>query len=58
MSADWNWLQIDKFIYTVIMTEKDEKKLYETIKKKFKWTDGQTKSAVDPLLAVYKKKKL
>lgn len=45
-----NWIQIDKMLIGIIERNDTTEEIYQEAEKQFKWTRGQSKSAIDPLL--------
>ena len=44
-----NWIDIDKFIITLIKVAKSKEDTFKTVKAHYKWTDNQTRTALYPL---------
>lgn len=45
-----NWIQIDKYIYSLINIVKDKETLIKEVRSKYKWTEKQAHDACDPLI--------
>jgi hypothetical protein len=58
---DWNWLQIDRYLWELISKwngkPTTKKKILEVVMKKFSWTEKQTKIACAMHFKVYNSRK-
>ena len=45
-----NWIEIDKWLVTLMQASKDDEQLYKDAMKKFSWSRSQAEAAIKPLL--------
>lgn len=45
-----NWIEIDKFIYSLINIVKNKETLIKEVRSKFTWTEKQALDACNPLI--------
>lgn len=48
-----NWIEIDKILHKILKTSDSVDDAYVEAEKQFKWSRGQSKAAIDPLLKSY-----
>ena len=48
-----NWIEIDKWLVTLMQTSKDDEQLYKDAMKKFSWNRSQAEAAIKPLQKRY-----
>jgi len=45
-----NWLEIDRNLNSMIRLYSDREKLYADVQLKYRWSESQTRDALDPLV--------
>ena len=48
-----NWIEIDKWLVTLMQASKDDEQLYKDAMKKFSWSRSQAEAAIKPLQKRY-----